>query len=110
MNEAVTSASDCEYAVFWGPITNIYSRETSSMDSRGEVIGNVGGHADRIEGQSGLECSGETYHVNKKWDDCECTSSACAKDKAEAVFNCRRIHDSKWDTNCVYKKQHANCP
>ena len=57
------------------------------MDSRGEVIGNVGGYADRIEGQSGLECSGDTCHVNKKWPDCECTSERCADDEATAKRN-----------------------
>ena len=75
MNEAVTSLQSYKLPILWGPITNIYSRDTSSFDSRGEVIGNVGGSDDRIEGQSGLECSGDTCHVNKKWDDCECTNS-----------------------------------
>ena len=87
MNEAVTSIQTYKLPILWGPITNIYSRETSSMDSRGEVIGNVVGYADRIEGQSGLECSGDTCHVNKKWPDCECTSERCADDEATAKRN-----------------------
>ena len=89
MNDAVTYAQSSTKPVFWGPITNIYSRDTSSMDSRGEVIGNVGGYADRIEGQSGLECSGDTCHVNKKWPDCKCTSPACAGSMSEAQRNAK---------------------
>ena len=87
MNEAVTSLQSYKLPILWGPITNIYSRDTSSFDSRGEVIGNVGGSDDRIEGQSGLECSGDTCHVNKKWPDCECTSRLCADDEATAKRN-----------------------
>ena len=87
MNEAVTSLQSYKLPILWGPITNIYSRDTSSLDSRGEVIGNVGGSDDRIEGQSGLECSGDTCHVNKKWPDCECTSERCADDEATAKRN-----------------------
>ena len=87
MNEAVTSLQSYKLPILWGPITNIYSRDTSSFDSRGEVIGNVGGSDDRIEGQSGLECSGDTCHVNKKWPDCECTSERCADDEATAKRN-----------------------
>ena len=109
MNEAVTSTPSIgntfDLPIFWGPITNIYSRETSSMDSRGEVIGNVGGYPDRIEGQSGLECSGDTCHVNKKWPDCECTSSACAKDKYTAISNCNSIQHNNTDDGCSCKKQ-----
>ena len=89
MNEAVTSLQSYKLPILWGPITNIYSRDTSSFDSRGEVIGNVGGSDDRIEGQSGLECSGDTCHVNKKWPDCKCTSPACAGSMSEAQRNAK---------------------
>ena len=67
-------------------LISIHVRPPASIHA-GEVIGNVGGYADRIEGQSGLECSGDTCHVNKKWPDCECTSERCAVDEATAKRN-----------------------
>ena len=87
MNEALNSKPTYKLPIYWGPITNIYSRKTSALDSKGEVIGNVGGYPDRIEGQAGLDCSGETCHVNKKWPDCECTNPRCADDEATARRN-----------------------
>ena len=91
MNDAVRAESDGAPTVYWGPITNIYSRKTDGSDPRGEVVGKVGGWPDRLSSQSGLECSGETCHVNKKWDDCECTSSACADDEDTANDNARKV-------------------
>ena len=76
---------------YYGPITDIYSRNTNGSDPRGEVFGTVGGWPDRLSSQSGLECSGKTCHVNKKWDDCACTKSNCetasqsAADKAATM-------------------------
>ena len=100
MNFAVThaDAGSTSTPTFWGPITNIFSRKTSSLDSAGEVIGNVGGLSARLEGQAGLDCSGETCHVNKKWDDCECTSSKCtneatAKSNAALVAQCDKKYE-----------------
>ena len=87
LNEALDSKPTWKLPIYWGPITNIYSRKTSALDSKGEVIGNVGGLSARLEGQAGLDCSGETCHVNKKWPDCECTNSRCADDEATARRN-----------------------
>ena len=88
MNDAVTEKQNTNfnYPVFWGPITDIYSRNTDGSDPRGEVCGTVNGFSSRVCGQSGLECSGDTCHVNKEWADCECTSSACT-DKPTAIRN-----------------------
>lgn len=77
------------------------------MDSRGEVIGNVGGYPDRIEGQSGLECSGDTCHVNKKWPDCECTSESCADDEATAKRN--NIDNKKCVLYCKAGEASVEC-
>ena len=93
MNEAIKSIPTHNLPVYWGPITHIYSRETSALDTKGRVTGHVGGYPLRIEGNYGLECSGETCHVNKKWPDCECTSKKqwnsglCAADEATARRN-----------------------
>jgi hypothetical protein len=88
MNDAVNSKNVTSLPIYWGPITNIYSRNTDGSDPRGEVVGTLGGWKDRISSQSGLECSGDTCHVNKEWGDCECTSSACAEDAVSAFRNC----------------------
>ena len=85
MNEALGAEGNStlgQGVSFYGPIKNIYSRETSEFDTRGEVCGTIyGGLSEqknfRYCGQSGLECSGDTCHVNKKWADCGCTSGAC---------------------------------
>ena len=93
MNDAVTEKQNTNfnYPVFWGPITDIYSRNTDGSDPRGEVCGTVNGFSSRVCGQSGLECSGDTCHVNKEWGDCSCTSMACGRNMpytAPCDFRC----------------------
>jgi hypothetical protein len=107
MNAAVTSYAKEYQGAAWGslkgPINSIFTRNTDASDPRGEACGTIPFTADapclnmkvsdgqsecnsdpnkwpqshRVCGQSGLECSGDTCHVNKEWDDCECTSNAC---------------------------------
>jgi len=76
--------------IFAGPIFSIYSRYTDPSDPRGEVCGSVFNAESRICGQSGLECSGKTCHINKEWADCECTSHLCTN-KQEAIDNCHKL-------------------
>jgi len=79
--EVTADGSPTQYAgaTLVGPIYDIVSRKTAGSDPRGQVCGSLKGglipQVYRICGQSGLECSGDTCHVNKKWDDCECTNS-----------------------------------
>ena len=105
MNDAVTSYGQEYEGAAWGhlkgPITSIFTRNTDGSDPRGEACGTIhfipgiclnmkvsDGQSEcgdpatwptskRVCGQSGLECSGDTCHVNKEWSDCACTSLAC---------------------------------
>ena len=91
MNAAVSDQSVPKSTpIFVGPITDIYSRNTVGSDPRGEVCGSVLNADLRICGQSGLECSGDTCHVNKEWGDCECTSHLCTN-SSEADRNCQKL-------------------
>ena len=87
MNEALNSKPMYKLPIYWGPITNIHSRD-SELASAGGVIGTVGGYPDRITtGVDALICGIETCQPNKKWPDCECTNSRCADDEATARRN-----------------------
>jgi hypothetical protein len=108
VNAAVTNSAGDAWGAIHGPITDIVSRKTDGSDPRGEVCGSVwyepsgcgdGGCTDgphssgskRVCGQSGLECSGDTCHVNKEWGDCSCTSMACGRNMpytAPCDFRC----------------------
>ncbi len=95
LNDALSELPEGESPQpYWGPITNIYSRNTNGSDPRGEVFGTVGGWPDRLSSQSGLECSGKTCHVNKKWDDCACTKSNCMTASQSAADEAASIHKS----------------
>ena len=90
VNAAVTNSAGDAWGAIHGPITDIVSRKTDGSDPRGEVCGSVLNADLRICGQSGLECSGDTCHVNKEWDDCECTSHLCTN-SSEADRNCQKL-------------------
>ena len=107
MNEAVKSyaGEDRGNALghMYGPITDIFTRNTAGSDPRGEACGTIAyttfassdiplrcfgtdsqcngpmsewPKTKRVCGQSGLECSGDTCHVNVEWSDCPCTRSS----------------------------------
>jgi len=121
VNAAVTNSAGDAWGAIHGPITDIVSRKTDGSDPRGEVCGSVwyeqavcadGGCADdgphssgskRVCGQSGLECSGDTCHVNKEWDDCSCTSMACSADQPCSGAECEGTSPERPDPEPVLR-------